>query len=181
MTKTEKHQSLIKDCISKMNGDDQQTYRPIAEYALELGYTPKLLKKENDTSGELAFSKSKVSRTLLRIRPMYLKPPKNYQIHQAGKAQLRLCFFATPAYSEPFRFGVKNVIEAFDFKYTGCYGCGRCNGDLQGYTYIYPDGKKVFRCGGQLIELPPIGEEHVGEIKAMMKVQDEFWMKGILS
>ncbi len=180
MTKREKYQALIDACVSHMDDEDKRIYRPIVEYALELGYTPKPIQKsqktaKNENGDELAFSKSRVSRTLLRLHPGFTKPPVNYQIHQEGKAQLRLVFFATPEYSEPFRFGLKNKNEAFNFKYTGCYGCGRCKGD-EGYTYTYPDGKMVFRCGIELIELPPLAPEHVEEVKAMMKAQDEFWM-----
>jgi len=178
MTRTEKNQAFIDECIAKMSDEDQETYRPIAEYALELGFTPKPVKTAGGLSGELTFTKSKINRTLMRLRPSFSKPPVNNQIHQAGKAQMRLVFFTTPVYSEPFQFGIKHVIEAFGGKYTGCYGCGRCKGDLQGYTYVYPDGKKVFRCGGELIELPPISAAYVDEVKAMMRVQNDFWMKG---
>ena len=185
MTRAEKSQLLIDECIAKMNADDRKVYRPIAEYALALGFTPRLVKASVKTSGgtsdELAFCKSKIGRTLLRINPMFLKAPVNYQIHEAGKAKMRLVFFATHTYSEPFLLGVKHVIEAFEGKYTGCYGCGRCSGELQGYTYTYPDGRAVFRCGGQLIELPAtIGMAHVDEVKAMMKAQDDFWMNALL-
>ena len=175
MTRAEKSQVLIDDCISKMNDDDKLVYRPIAEYAVDLGYTPKPIKTAGGNADELAFSKSKVSRTILRIRPRSDKTYAKYET-QAGKAQMRLIFFATPVYSEIFRRGIKSTIEAFDFKYTGCYGCGRCKGD-EGYIYIYPDGKTFFRCGCELIALPPIGVEHIEEIKTMMKTQDDFWIK----
>ena len=174
MTQTEKLQTLIDACIAKMNEADKAVYRPIAEYAAQLGYTPKPIKKAGGNVDELAFLKNKVKRTLMRIHPCI---DKAYgQVREVGKAQLRLVFFATSEYSEPFRFGIKNVIEAFDGNYTGYYVCGRCNDDER-YIYIYPDGKKVFRCGCQLIELPPMDEEYVDEIKAMMKAQDDFWMQ----
>lgn len=177
MTRTEKSQACIDECISKMNDEDKEIYRPIAEYALELGYTPKSIKKAGGDISELAFSKSKIGRTLFRILPMNLKEFPQYPTKIAGRAQMRLVFFATYVYTEPFSFGIKCVIENFGGKYIGCYGCGRCNGNLQGYTYVYPDGKTVFRCGCELIELPPLGAEHVDEVKAMMKAQDDFWMK----
>ena len=90
-----------------------------------------------------------------------------------------ISFFATPEYSDVFEQGIKRVIEDFNGRYTGCYGCGRCKEGLLGYTYVYPDGKTIFRCGGELIELPLIESKHVDEIKMMMKTQDEFWLKHI--
>ena len=169
MTRQEKTTELINDCVSKMSNDDKFIYRPIIKYALKLGYTPKPVKTTGGISGELAFSKSKVKRTLLRINP---------NKKQTGKADLRLIFYATKIYSEPFRLGIKNVIEAFDGRYTGCYGCGRCKEGLEGYTYTYPDGKTVFRCGCELIRIPAIlNINDVEEVKTLMKTQDEFWMK----
>ena len=179
MSRTEKYQLLVNECITKMNEDDRAIYLPILEYALELGFTPKLLKKANDEDGELAFSKSKFNRTLLRILPENKKEFANYPLKKMGKAQLRLVYFATDSYSEPFQLGIKTVIEEFGGKYTGCYGCGRCGEKLQGYTYCYPDEKKVFRCGRELIELPPLTMEHVSEVKTMMKKQNEFWDSSI--
>ena len=181
MTKSEKIKGIIDACITKMDDDERNTYQKIAEYAVELGYTPKQIKTAHGFSDALTFTKSKVNRTLLKIRPNFQNPPVNNQIHQAGKSQLVLSFFATPVYSEVFKFGVKHVIEAFGGKYTGCFGCGRCKDELEGYTYVYPDGKTIFRCARELIELPPISEEHVDEIKAMMKAQDDFWLKQAVS
>jgi len=170
MTRQEKIDELINTCISKMSDEDRLVYRPIVEYALELGYTPAPVKTSGGISGELAFKKSKVKRTLLRINP---------NKKETGKADLRLIFYATPKYSEPFCMGIKNVIEAFDGRYTGCYGCGRCKNDLEGYTYIYPDGKTVFRCGCELIRLSTLNATDVDEVKAMMKTQDEFWLRKV--
>ena len=173
MTREEKINEIISDCITKMSDDDKLIYRPIVEYALALGYTPKPIKTAGGISDELAFSKSKVKRTLFRMNP---------NEKHTGKADLRLVFYATPQYSEPFRMGIKNVIEAFDGKYTGCYGCGRCKDSLEGYTYVYPDGKTVFRCGGELIRIPAtLTTDDVEEIKKMMKAQDEFWINKIAS
>jgi hypothetical protein len=66
------------------------------------------------------------------------------------------------------------VIEEFGGKYTGCYGCGRCDG-TEGYTFVYPDGRQVFRCGSELISVFDFGEKDIPEIKNLMKVQDDFY------
>ena len=175
MIKKEKAQALIDSCISKMNDEDKIIYRPIAEYAAELGYTPKQIKTAGGVSEELVFTKSRIKRTLLRIHPTKQATPT--KILQTGKAGFKLFFCATPQYSEPFQEGIKRVIEAYDGKYTGCSRCGRCKGESEGYTYVYPDGKMVFRCGGVLIALHTISKENIEEIRTMMKTQDDFWMK----
>ncbi|MHB1154372.1 MAG: hypothetical protein ACYCWE_14950 [Eubacteriales bacterium] len=171
MTRVEKIQTLIDDCVAKMAEERKPLFREIAAYAVELGYTPKLVRHAGGIANDLTFTKSKAGRTLLKICPRQ-KLGKDWE----PGGSLILAFFATPEYSEIFKKGVQIVIEHFDGKYTGCYGCGRCEGD-EGYTFIYPDGKKVFRCGGELIALPPVGTDHIVEIKAMMKTQDAFYMR----
>ena len=165
MTRIEKTQALIENCISEMSVDEKEIYRQIAEFAVELGYTPKPIKTAQGISNKLSFKKAKISRTLLKINPG----------HQNQK--LALVFYATPTYSDVFQEGIKRVIEEFDGRYTGCYSkCKRKCDKPQGYTYVYPDGKTVFRCGGEYIELSLIKAEHVNEIKSMMKAQDDFWL-----
>jgi hypothetical protein len=175
MTRSEKNAALAEACINRMCDEDKAIYRPILEYALELGYTPKPVKKADGDDGELAFAKSKYGRTLLRILPSAQKEFENYPLYKLGRAQLRLVFFAEREYSAPFKRGIQQVIEAFGGKYTGCYGCGRCGGKPQGYIFTYPEGKKVFRCGRELIALPPLTVGETEEVLRMMKAQDEFW------
>ena len=87
---------------------------------------------------------------------------------------LRMRFFAFPDYSEIFHKAVQYVIERFDGKYTGCYGCGRCHGEPQGYHYTYPDGRKVFRCGGELLSVFDFTEENLEEMKELLSRQAEY-------
>ncbi|NLF00400.1 MAG: hypothetical protein GX601_05410 [Anaerolineales bacterium] len=166
MKRAERIRDLIDGCISEMADDEKELYGEIAAYTVELGYTPKPVKTAHGASDALTFTKSRIGRTLLKIRPN----------HKDGKTQLVLSFFATPEYSDVFQDGIRRVIEEFDGKYTGCYGCGRCEGD-EGYTYVYPDGRAVCRCGLELIELPPVGAEHADadEIRALMRAQDQYW------
>lgn len=51
-----------------------------------------------------------------------------YHYGERNVPGLRLQFFAATEYTEIFERGIKNVIEDFDGKYTGCYGCGKCDG-----------------------------------------------------
>ena len=158
---------LITQCIENFPDECKEVYRQIAEYAYDLGYKPSWIKVRQKgvtvNSTALAFAKKLKSKsvTVLKISP---------------KPSISLKFFATKEYSDIFKKGIKAVIEAFDGRYTGCYGCGKCSGELEGYTYIYPDGRKVFRCGGELITLTePIAEEHINEIFKLMKAQDDYF------
>ncbi|ADL52978.1 hypothetical protein [Clostridium cellulovorans] len=167
----EKTNQLLKDFISKLPESYREMFREIAEYAISLGYTPKKTKTKEFI---LDFSKSKVKRTIMKleIRDNSIKD---------NKPGLRLKFYANKGYSEIFNQGIQRVIEEYDGRYTGCYGCGRCKGELEGYTYTYSDGKKIFRCGSELISIHNFGPENISELKALIKGQDEFFMKNNLS
>jgi len=179
MKSIEKQLARIDEYLSSSAMDDAEKimFGGIAKYAAELGYSPRYQKNAHGQIVYLSFIKSGVGRTLMKYR--IWGPHDNIAFHEKeneGKVQLILSFFATPEYSEVFRQGIKRVIEEFGGKYTGCYGCGKCKGKINGYTYIYPDGKTVFRCGGELIELPYLNEEYTEEIKKMIAAQDDFWM-----
>lgn len=55
-----------------------------------------------------------------------------------GIPQIYLKFYANTSFSDIFKDSIKFVIERFDGKYTGCYGCGRCNNINQRHFRIYP-------------------------------------------
>lgn len=166
----EKTSQLLRDFIYELPDSYQEMFQDIAEYSISLGYTPKKTKSKDFV---LDFSKSKVKRTIMKM-----------EIHDNGIKQngpgLRLKFYANKDYSSIFKQGVQRVIEEFDGKYTGCYGCGRCKSELEGYTYIYDDGKEVFRCGGELIAIHNFSPINISEIKTLIKVQDEFFMNNNL-
>ena len=163
----EKTTQLLQDFITELSTDYQDIFQDLANYAISLGYTPK---KTNSKDFVLDFSKNKVKRTIMKL-----------EIHdnaiKTNAPGLRLKFFANKEYSDIFQRGIQRVIEEFNGRYTGCYGCGKCKGQLEGYTYTYPDGRKVFRCGGELISIHNVGVHNVSEIKNLIKVQDEFFME----
>ena len=165
----EKCSQLLQGFISELPECYQEIFKDIAEYSISLGYTPKKTKSKDFA---LDFSKSKVKRTIMKMEIHSNAIKKN------GPG-LRLKFYANEGYSEIFNMGIKKVIEEFDGKYTGCYGCGKCRGELEGYTYSYADGRRVFRCGNELISIPNFSHENISEIKELIKGQDEFFMKNI--
>jgi hypothetical protein len=164
---SEKITQLLNGFISELPENYQKMLQEIAEYAISLGYTPKKTKARDFA---IDFSKSKVKRTIMKMELHHNSIKKSVP-------GLRLKFYANKDYSDIFKEGIRRVIEEFDGKYTGCYGCGRCKGQLEGYIYTYDDGKKIFRCGGELISIHNFSSENVPEIKALIKGQDDFFIE----
>jgi hypothetical protein len=156
--KNEKSISLIEALIDTVPEQEKAMYREIAEFALRLGYKPQKVNKEGFT---LDFINNTTRKKILKL----------------AKDDIRLKFYANDNYSQKFQDGIKKVIEDFGGKYTGCYGCGRCDNGIQGYDYQYPNGKVVFRCGSELIGVKGITVEDIPEIKQLMKTQDAYIKK----
>jgi hypothetical protein len=146
------------NCLSE---DDKKIYSEITSFAYELGYKAKRAKTKDVN---YVFTSSNTKKHILKFS---LKE---------GKPKLKMKFYASKDYSSFFHNSVREVVEEFNYKYTGCYKCGKCKGQPLGYVYEYPDGKKYFRCGGELIELPPIDMEIAPEILNLLKVQHEFYV-----
>ncbi|HAB61644.1 MAG TPA: hypothetical protein DCE48_13290 [Lachnospiraceae bacterium] len=167
----DKQAILIEEYIALIPERFRKLFNELAEYAVYLGYNP-IRNKTQDLT--IDFKKNKYKATIMKFG---LKEPKHdgFGCGERDNPDLRLRFFACEGYSEIFQNGIKHVIEEFDGKYTGCYGCGRCKGGLEGYTYIYPDGRKVFRCGRELIAIVDYDETVIEEIKKLMIEQDDFY------
>jgi len=164
MTRTEKAEEIkkmIENCVAKINHDERDAYRAIAEYAVELGYMPKQVLRSGKKSNDLDFKKSKIKRKLMQMRA------------NDTNLKLKLVFYAAQDY-EKF---IKPEIRFYGEGSIPCCGCGKCKGEPQVYTYTLPDGRAAFRCGGELVHMWDLNAtEHVDEIKAMIKAQDEFWV-----
>ena len=157
---------LIDNFLAVIPAEYREMVNDLAEFSDSLGYTPK---RNKVSLFSIDFSKSKIKRTVMKIEEC---DPKI----SSGIPQLRLKFYANTIYSDVFKDSIKSVIEKFDGKYTGCYGCGRCKDEPEGYVYLYPDGRKIFRCGGELIPIQKWYEGHIDEIKQLIKTQDDFWL-----
>ena len=160
----EKNRVLINEFLDAVPIEYKEIFNELAEYAIQLGYTPKRTTTKNFG---IDFSKRKVRKTIMK-----------FEDHDNGipsrNPGLRLRYYASSNYSEIFKNGVKRVIEEKGGKNTGCRRCGDCKGKLEGYIYTYPNGKNVFRCGpDQMIEIYDFGMADVPEIKSLLKTQDE--------
>ena len=133
----------------------------IAETAISLGYK---VKKDAAKTLGYTFSHRKIKRRVLRFTL------------SRGKPVLKLSFFAAPEYSRYFDMAIKTVLEEFDFRYTGCYGCAKCDGS-EGYRVTYPDGRSYFRCGSELIDLPDIENLPLTECLHLLRAQHEYYLR----
>ena len=150
----------MEDYLSIATPDERRILSAIADYAYSLGYK---VKKDKTQSLGYTFTHSKIKKTILRFTSSH------------GKPILRLKFFAAPTYSLFFQEAIRVTIEEYNFKYTGCYGCGRCDG-THGYRYQYSDGREYYRCGTELIEITDINHVPVEEFLNLFKKQHEHYL-----
>lgn len=168
----ENQKNLLYSFLDSINKDYYDMFLELAQYAVSLGYTPRRNKTQDFS---IDFRKNRFKTSIMK---MEVKEQKSgsYEYRQQNIPGLRLKYYASTDYSQIFRNGIKNIIEEFDGKYTGCYGCERCKNALEGYIYVYPDGKKVFRCGRELISIFDFSMDDLKEIKELIKRQDEFFL-----
>ena len=149
--------------FAALNPSEKTLFSAIAESAFSLGY-----RVRRDQTKDLNYS------FLHRqVRPLILR----FSILK-GRAVVRLKFFAASQYSAFFADALKATIEEYDFRYTGCYGCEKCDGS-RGYTIRYLDGRDYFRCGLELIELPGLRLEQVPELLDLFRQQHEFYLTNL--
>ena len=146
---------IIDKFLDRIETNDRTYYKEIAEKAIELGYKPK---RDKVKHLGISFRSSKHNVTILRY--IYDKRP-----------EYRLKFFAAKVYSKIFDESIKWIIEKFNYRYVGCYGCGKCIKELEGYTVEYEDGRKYFRCGSELIEIKDMNERIKDEVIELMERQ----------
>jgi hypothetical protein len=160
----DKINDLLKEFYDKISSEDKSFYEQLASKAISLEYKPKRDKVGNLS---ISFSNRKTKKTILKF---------DYGNKNDGYS-FRLKFYANKNYSKEFDLSIKEVIERFSFKYVGCYGCGKCKKEKLGYNIEYEDGRKYFRCGGELIPIKTISNEIVDEVIKMMEIQHKAFME----
>lgn len=168
----EKHRVILNELLSNIDVKYNEMFLELAEYAISLGYNP-VRNKTRDVT--IDFRKNKVKKTILKMESKEQKHD-GYKYNERNIPGVRLRFFAAKEYSDIFKQGIQNVIEEYEGKYTGCYGCGRCDG-TEGYNYMYPDGRQVYRCGSELISIFNFTEKDIPEIKKLLKIQDHYYIE----
>jgi hypothetical protein len=150
----------MEDYLSTVTADERRILSAIAECAFALGYK---IKQDKTHALGYTFTHSKVKKPILRFTSKH------------GKPILRFKFFVSPTYSLFFQEAIRITIEEYDFRYTGCYGCGRCDG-THGYRYRYSDGREYYRCGAELIEIDDIKNVPLGELLDLFKKQHKYYL-----
>lgn len=148
------------DILHKVSDEEARRYRRLAEKALSLGYR---VQKDRTKTPSYSFVSRRYRQTLLRL------------VDDGKKVGMRIKFYGVRGYSEVFQEALKRTIEEYDFRYTGCYGCGRCQNGPLGYTVDYPDGRRYFRCGQELIEFQVLDDATLIEAERLMEGQTQDW------
>ncbi|WP_188539722.1 hypothetical protein [Paenibacillus segetis] len=144
-----------------LSDEDKLKFSQIAEYAIHLGYKPKKAKTQ---SINYVFTNNKTKAHMLKFSI------------EKGNPYLKMKFYATKSYSLLFHEGIRAVVEEFNYRYTGCYECGKCKDTLHGYEYTYPDGRTFFRCGSELICLPDFTQQDIPEILDLLQTQHDYYL-----
>lgn len=166
----DKQRAVTEQLLSQLDDSYRTIFAELAEYAVSLGYNPVRNKTQDVT---IDFRNNRVKKTIMKFEVREQKHD-GYKYGERNHPGLRLRFYASSDYSELFRHGIRNVIEEFEGRYTGCYGCGRCDG-TEGYTYLYPDGRQVYRCGSELISIFDFSKDNIPEIKKLLSQQAEYY------
>lgn len=166
-----RQEALMNEFLSQTRAEYTEMLRDLAEYAIGLGYSP-IRCRTKDLTIDFRCSRRKATIMKMEIRE---QRHDGFRCGERNMPGLRMKFFAAKEYSLIFQKGIQRVIEDFDGRYTGCYGCGRCRGGLEGYMFQYPDGRQVFRCGRELIPIFDFGLGHMEEIKHLMKLQAAYF------
>lgn len=168
----DKHVAIINEFLPSIDTNYHPMFLDLAEYSVSLGFNP-VRNKTHDVS--IDFRNNKIKRAIMKMEAKEQKHD-GFTYGARDIPGLRLRFFAAKEYSEIFKRGIQNVIEEFEGRYTGCYGCGRCDG-TEGYIYQYPDGRQVYRCGSELLSIFDFSEQDIPENKKLLKMQADYYFE----
>lgn len=154
--------NLVEEYCSLLPENQVAWFRAMSDQAIQLGFKPK---RDKTKHLSISFTSNKYHVSILKY------------VFDRSRPTFRLKFFASKDYSPVFDLSIKKTIEAFSFKYTGCYGCGRCEGGVDGYQVRYEDGRAYYRCGSELIEIIEINEQIKNAVIELLKVQAAFYEK----
>ena len=151
---------MMDDYFETLTAEEKAVYSALAEYAFSLGYKAK---KDKTKTLSYTFIHPRVKQRILRFSS------------DKGKPVVKLKFFASQSYTPYFHEAIRTVIEEYNYRYTGCYGCGTCDG-THGYTYKYPDGRQYDRYGTELIDLSGVTEDLLPEIFLLLQKQHQYYL-----
>lgn len=161
---TKKVDVELQDFYKNLPRDKRNKFEKLAEYAIALGYR---VKRDKVKHIAFTFISNRYKNGVMRF------------INDKEQVLLKLKFFGVDNYNANFEECLKTTIEEFNFKYTGCYGCGKCKGKKEGYIIKYPDNTRYFRCGSEYIDITNIDSIEFEEIKNIIKRQTDYYINRI--
>ena len=145
------------DCIPE---EERNLFQRIAEIALDNGYR---IRRDKVKHIAYSFVSPRCKNGMMRFA------------YDKGKLFLKMKFFGVADYSEKFLSSLRATIEEHHFKYTGCYGCGKCNDQKEGYTILYENGMSYFRCGSEYIDIMNVEASDIAEIERIIVEQTHYY------
>lgn len=150
----------IKDFYDGMDESLKEMFEKLQSTCTQLGYK---IKKDKVKHIAYSFVSSKYKNGIMRF------------VKDNNCIYLKVKFFGVEDYGDEFEKSLKHTIEEFNFKYTGCYGCGKCKGAREGYIIKYDNGKKYFRCGSEYIDIYDLSSIPTGVIQNIITKQTDYF------
>lgn len=129
----------------------------------------KLYEKSQELDLKISRSKTK-DIIYVFVDPNTKRRVMKFTFDKEMNPMVHLRFNMAGNYSNFFDEAIRLTIEEFSYKYTGCYGCGSCDG-TDGYTYVYEDGRTYYRCPNELIELFNLSMNQYDEVVHLLENQ----------
>lgn len=138
----------------------KQKFETLAYLAINLGYK---IKRDKVKHVAFSFVSSKYKNGIMRF------------VYDKNQYQLKLKYFGIITKSKELEICLKETIEEFNFKYTGCYKCGKCKDKKEGYIIKYDNGNSFFRCGSEYIDINNFENTNIDEIQNAIIEQTKYY------
>ena len=153
---------IMNSFYNHVHASTKVDFMELYAYLCELGYKPYRAKTKDIN---IVFKNSKTREHIAKFSIENREPV------------LKMKFYSIKHYSKVFSEAIRNTIEEYNYRYTGCYACGKCSDQLEGYDYTYPDGRHYFRCGKELIPIYDFQTNDLKEIKHLLNAHHDYLLK----
>lgn len=164
--KTKKQEELVNSFLSALEDEIRPLYHEIIMYLSELSYNPK---KEK---ASISFKHDLHNKQMAKM---------GFKGNKEHNPFFSLRFSACREYSQRFANIISTNIIKYPSKIPGCIAnnCNYCSGepDTHIYTHTFPNGERKSHCGAYALEIPDITVEDIGEIKKLIKDEDNYLLK----
>lgn len=150
---------MMSEYFDKLTGEQKKDFMAIHDLLCQLGYKPA---KANTQELNIVFKNGQTREHIAKFSIENDRPV------------LKIKFYSSKNYSGLFAEAIRKTIEEYDYKYTGCYRCGKCHNRRRGYDYTYPDGRHYFRCGKELIAIYDFQHHDLEEIQYLINKHHQY-------